>query len=376
MDIREEFRAAWDESAARGGFRDELHQLGAWLLGLPGALLRTLTRYSRALVRIVLGLLVDACRGTPVLIGLLVRGLIRAIRAGFRASASPGEAAAAPVGQPKAKQTAPAAEGGADREPGDEEAQLAADAPAGPPWKRRTKPSPAPAKQAPAEPLAPAGLGPGDFVERAVVSFLVLALGATFLGTAGGFLGDLLAPYASGIVLALVAGWCFAAVMVAPRPGEALEKEEPREGDEDDEDPTENDHENRAGEDPQEDDPWPAQREAIRAFVEKEVAAGAAGHREAKGKGARVDDLLAELQRRGSAQEWDRNAMLDLLERAGITVRQQMKFRVGGRQKTPPGVHIDDLASDLGFRPRLPAHLVPDITAQSGPSRELNSHPG
>ncbi|TFV33171.1 hypothetical protein E4K10_30285 [Streptomyces sp. T1317-0309] len=59
--------------------------------------------------------------------------------------------------------------------------------------------------------------------------------------------------------------------------------------------------------------------------------------------------------------------MTGLLERCGITVREQMKFRVGGKQKNTPGVHIEDLARDLGHAPRLPAHLVPDLTPTPTP---------
>lgn len=372
-ELREEFRAGYRGAAERGSAGEELRRLVAWLRRLPGGLARFLAGQLRALWSLTVGFLRDALRGTPVLVRSLVRGASRAVRA----SRSAGAGAAAPAPAPAAKpEQAPAAKDD-DQEQPEEEARHAEEAPAGPPWK---KPRKAPAKTATAPPKpapAPAGKSAGDLVDMAGIGFLVLVLVVTFGGMVLGYLGDLLAPYASGITLVLVAAWCVAAAIVAPRPEEAPADEEEDVVDEDqDEDPTENDHETSAGERDQETDPWPAQREAIRAFVEAEVAAGNAGYRDAKGKGAPVDALLAELQRRGAARGWDRNAMLGLLERAGITVRQQMKFRIGGKQKTPPGVHIDDLTIDLGFRPRLPAHLVPDLTPEPGPSREVNSHLG
>lgn len=353
QDLREEFRTGFHEGAARGGVADELRVLGAWLRRLPRRLAGFARAQLRALWALTVVLLRDALRGSPVLTGIILRGIARGVRAAVSGSAGAGAAAPAP---------APAADG-EDQEQPEKEARLADQTPAGPPWKKSRN---APAKAAPVlqKPApAPAGKSLGDLMELAGIGFLVLALAVTFGGALLGTLGPLLAPYASGIVLILSVAWCVAAAIVAPR------DEEPGEDGDDKEDPTENDHENPAGEQDQEPDPWPAQREAIRAFVEAEVAAGNAGYRDAKGKGAPVDALLAGLQRRGSAQGWDRNTMLDLLEKADITVRQQMKFRIGGKQKTPPGVHIDDLTNNLGFRPRLPAHLVPNLTPQPGPSR-------
>ncbi|WP_309317442.1 hypothetical protein [Streptomyces salinarius] len=373
-DIGEEFRAGYREGAARGSAADELRALGAWLRRLPGGLARFLGAQLRALWTLSVCFLRDALRGTPVLLGAILRGIARGVRAAASRSAGAGGAAPAtsPVAKPEPEEKAPAADG--ERQ---EEAQLAEGAPAGPPWKKlRKAPAKAvPAKQGPAP--GPAGKSLGDLAETAGIGFLILVLVATFGGMLLGALGDLLAPYARGIALVLVVVWCVAAVIVAPRdeaPGD--EDQEPGEDDVVEEDLSANDHEESAGEEDQKADPWPAQREAIRAFVEAEVAAGNAGHRDAKGKGAPVDALLAELQRRGSARGWERNAMLDLLERAGITVREQMKFRIGGKQKTPPGVHVDDLANDLGFRPRLPTHLVPDLTPPPGPSREAEIHLG
>ncbi|MFE0541101.1 hypothetical protein [Streptomyces sp. NPDC058891] len=193
-----------------------------------------------------------------------------------------------------------------------------------------------------------------DRVEQIAMGALVVLVCAGAVGTFGGVVLVWLRPYLPLIAGVAVVGWIVAALVAAPGPQQS------------------NDHETSAGEqqpegEPEE-DPWPAQREAIRRFVDQAVAAGAAGHAEAKGRGARVDDLLTALQERGAVPDFDRAAMTELLERCGITVREQMKFRVGGKQKNTPGVHIEDLARDLGHAPRLPAHLVPDLTPTSSAS--------
>ncbi|MFD8509663.1 hypothetical protein ACFV27_00755 [Streptomyces antimycoticus] len=377
-EIREECREVWRESGERGGVRDELHRLGAWTSRLPGGLARFALGQMRALWTVTVTLLRDIFRGSPVLIGIVFRGVARGARAAVRASGGAGAAAPTPVraAAPEAKSKAPAIDEKGKEPALDEEAQLASDAPAGPPWKGRKgaakapakEATKAPAKKAPVAPAAPAGKSLADLAETAGIGFLVLVLVVAFGRLALGALGDVLAPYAAGIVFVLVVVWCFAAAMVAPR-ADDVDEEEPVE---DDEDPTENDHET-AGEEPQENDPWPALREIIRNCAEGEVAAGAGGYREAKGRGARIDDLVIPLQRRGVAEAVDRKAIITLLERAEITYREQMKFRVGGKQKNAPGVHVDDLANDLGYRPRLPSGLVPDLTPQPGPSRELKS---
>ncbi|WP_328638417.1 hypothetical protein [Streptomyces canus] len=362
-EIREEFREGWREGVERGSVRDELHQLGAWTRRLPGNLVRFTLGQLGALWRATVALLRDTLRGSPVLLGLLLRLLTGGLRAAARSSAT----APAPAVKPEAKPTAPAAEG-QEQKP-EEEAQLREEAPAGPPWKRR-KAKPAPAKDAPAAAPAPARPGLADLAERAGIAFLALVPIAALGGVVFRFVGRVLAPYTGALVLVLVVAWCVAAAIVAPRPGELVDEEEDEVVDET---PTENDHEKSAGEEDQETNPWPAQREAIRKRVEEVAAAGAAGHREAKGKGVPVDDLIAEFWPHGAPRGVDRNAVTELLERAGITVRPQMKFRIGGRQKTPPGVHVDDLANDLGHRPRVAAPFVPDLTPQPGPSRELRS---
>ncbi|MFD7900532.1 hypothetical protein [Streptomyces sp. NPDC059743] len=199
-----------------------------------------------------------------------------------------------------------------------------------------------------------------DLAEAVIIGFLCLALAVTFLGMLLGYLGRLLAPYRWGIGFILAAAWCIASAIAAPQGASARTSAE-----ESGEATTENDHEMSAGEEsPVPSTPW----EVVRDYVEGAVAAGAAGFADAKGRGARVDDLLLGLQGEGLASAgWDRKAAITFLEGAGITVREQMKFRLAGRQKNHPGVHIDDLADNLGHRPRLPAHLVPDITPQPAP---------
>lgn len=209
----------------------------------------------------------------------------------------------------------------------------------------------------------------GDRVEQAGLAVLVFAIVCGALGGIGSILLFLLRPYMTAVSTVLVVGW-FTAALTA----EAFTR-------------TENDHEESAGERPQEstpaegareavEDPWPGVRDLLRTFVEERVMAGAAGHTEGlKGRGARVDDLLAEQQQAGGLPGMERKDMIELLERCGITVRPQMKFQVlentqsGPKwvQKTPPGIHVEDLATDLGRRPRLPAHLVPAITPRGNP---------
>src|SRR5690606_36399311 len=117
-------------------------------------------------------------------------------------------------------------------------------------------------------------------------------------------LARLLAPYASGIYLGAAVVWCVAAAIVAHRADQSDDEDE----DVEDDDPTANDHET-SGEEHQETDPWPAVRTAVRECVEEETAAGAAGRRDAKGRGARIDDLVDVLQRRGVADAVDRKAV-------------------------------------------------------------------
>ncbi|MGX1513995.1 hypothetical protein [Streptomyces collinus] len=367
-DFREEFRDGFREGLDGDGPGEELRRLGTWARRLPGALARGLGLQARGLWRAAVAFLRDALRGTPVLVRLVFRALAAALRAAVRASTTTPAAALAPAakaaeeGEESAEETAEQVETG-----------LAQKAPARPPW-RRGRPSTAKASpKAPATAPAAKGGSIGELAERFVIGLLVAVLAVTFGGMLLGYLGGLLAPYAGGIALGSAAAWCIAAACVAPREdGEPAEEEpaveEPAEGD-----PTENDHEKSAGEQAEETDQWPAQREVIRNTVAALAAAGNAGHRRAKGKGVPVDDLLAEFWPHGAPEGVDRKAIIDLLERVGITVRPQMHFVIGGKKKTPPGVHVDDLANDLGYRPRLPAPLVPDLTPAPGPSREVQS---
>ncbi|MXM66779.1 hypothetical protein GR925_25940 [Streptomyces sp. HUCO-GS316] len=297
-------------------------------------------------------LAVSLLRGSWVLLRLL----LIAARTGMRkATSSTAAPAAAPARKgPPAKVSVtktdapPSDSEDADQEAGEE-----------PPAKPRTGK------------VAQAARRGGDGLQNAALALVVLLVAGGFLSSLGAALLYLLRPYMTIVVTVLTLTWFLAALTAdaVTRPevdhdedaGEYPTEEEPEDVEEEPED---------VEEIPQE-DPWPAQRELLRAFVEDRVTAGAAGHTKGvKGRGARLDDLLAEQQANGGLIGLDRNAFRDLLERAGITIREQMKFRVledtengpKWRQKTPPGVHIEDLARDLGRTPRLPAHLVPDLT--------------
>ncbi|MEU6595332.1 hypothetical protein ABZ923_40100 [Streptomyces sp. NPDC046881] len=231
---------------------------------------------------------------------------------------------------------------------------------------------------------APASKGGiGDTIEQLVLGVFVVVIACTLLSGVVGALWAYAASYAVWVVLGLVVAWCLLAAAFAPAP-------DPEDEEEEEDDTTENDHEKSAGEKPQEgaeeggrgeDDEarearWSDAREKLRQFVEQRVAAGAANRNpNVKGRGARIDDLLAEQQQHGALPGMTRKGMIELLETAGITVREQMSFRVfeesasGSKwvKKNVPGVHVDDLTRDLGYRPRLPAHLVPDLTPGASP---------
>ncbi|MEU3036530.1 hypothetical protein [Streptomyces griseoaurantiacus] len=92
--------------------------------------------------------------------------------------------------------------------------------------------------------------------------------------------------------------------------------------------------------------------------------------------------MLVELQQMGALPGMDRKGFVELLKKAGITVRDQMSFKVleetpegpKWKKKTPPpGIHVDDLAQDLGRTPVLPPHLVPDLTPGAPPVVGLDS---
>lgn len=218
-------------------------------------------------------------------------------------------------------------------------------------------------KAAPPARAAAAATGFGDTMERLAMGALVVAVVCT--GAVGllSVVWVFAAPYAGWIALGLVVGWCLAAAAVAPA---------------DEDDAPVNDHENEAGEPLQEEDPaevWARQRAGIRAFVEGAVAGGATGHYEEKGRGASVDLLLALLRKKRPLLGWERKQTIAFLKSADIPVRDQVSFyvekEVGGEvkkvKKVCPGVHVDDLTKELGYTPRLPGNLVPDITTGATP---------
>lgn len=256
-------------------------------------------------------LLRDVCTGSAVLVRLILRGLLTALRAASSNATAPQKIA----------------DDGQEEKPADGTKTRAAT-------------------------VVRSG---SDRAEQLVTGILVVLVCGGAVGTLGGIVLVWLHPYLPLVTGTVGTGWIVAALIAANRDHE------------DDHETTGNDHEVSAGEQDPEDDPWPAQREAIRGFVDQAVAAGAAGHTAAKGRGAPVDDLLAALQERGAVPTYDRAAMTALLEQCGITVRDQMKFRIGGKQKNTPGVHIEDLSRDLGHAPRLSAHLVPDLTPTPTP---------
>lgn len=293
-------------------------------------------------------LTVSLLRGT----GILLRLLLKAMRAGFRKATSP----PAPK-RPPAKASVTKS----DTPPGD--AQEAGEEPAAEPSGRRAR----------------AG---GDRLQNAALTLLVLLVAAGALKSVGSALLYLLRPYATIVVTVLTLVW-FAAALTA----DAVTRPEVDHDEAAGEDPTEDDQEDADDEpegaeegdvekEPQAAPPWPVQRDLLRKFVEHRVTAGASGFREGvKGRGARVDDLLAEQQQHGGLIGLDRKGMIALLEKAGITVREQMKFSVHEdtpaglkwKPKNVPGVHIEDLAKDLGRNPNLPGHLVPDLTPGAPP---------
>ncbi|MFF0092740.1 hypothetical protein ACFYSF_22645 [Streptomyces canus] len=211
-------------------------------------------------------------------------------------------------------------------------------------------------------------------VEQILIGGLIVVVATGGLGVVGSVALYFLNPYlktigtVSGMVL--TTSWAIAALVLgaADRPA--------------------NDHEKSAGEQPQGEasdeaveappapEAWEIVQKRLLVFVEQRVAAGAAGHTEGvKGRGASVDDLLAEQQENGGLPGMGRQGMIALLEEAGITVREQMKFRVleetpsgpKWKQRNIPGVHVEDLTHDLKRPPRLPPHLVPAIDPSGTP---------
>lgn len=294
-------------------------------------------------------------RGSWVLLCLLA-GLIRSgLRRATSSTAAPAAPPPAPKGPPAKvsirKTDAPPAEGEEDAEEAGEE-------------------PPAKTVKGKAAKVAAAARAGGDSLQNGALLIIVLLVIGGGLSSVTAALLYLLRPYMTIVGSALILIWFFAALTA-----DAVTRPE----DDHEEDAGEDLHEEETGEDVEEveadapetpaEDPWPAQRDLLRKYVEHRVTACASGLKQGlKGRGARVDDLLAEQQENGGLIGFDRKAMITLLEKAGIRVREQMKFRVQEEteagwkwvQKNVPGVHIQDLAEDLGRNPNMPAHLVPD----------------
>lgn len=133
----------------------------------------------------------------------------------------------------------------------------------------------------------------------------------------------------------------------------------------DEADTPENDHETLGEEDPEEPGPDDPEAERVRRVAliwERVEHAVAAAWYQTATRGARTVDLLAEFQSGGALADWDEKQFRDMLRSIGIPVRDQMYFKVDGEKKNQPGVHVEDLTKTLGRTPRLPAHLVPDLT--------------
>lgn len=304
-------------------------------------------------------LAVSLARGTWILLRLLVQLL----RAGLRKAVG-GTAPAAPKGPPPKvnvrKTTAPPAEAG--------DAEGAGEEP--------------PARPAPAR---------TDRLQNAALTLVVLVVAAGALRSVGAAVLYLLRPYMTLVVAAGTLAW-FAAALTADavtRPRNDHENAAGEEGQEqepgDVEDDTEDDQEDEEDDvEDEEDDPWPAQEKLLVKYVEQRVATVAAGKSEhVKGRGARVIDLLTEQQENGGLIGLDQKAMIDLLEKAGIPYREQMKFRVltttpnGTKwaQKNNPGVHVEDMTKYLSRRPQLPPHLIADLTPNQHPVPALVAVP-
>ncbi|MEU9576296.1 hypothetical protein [Streptomyces chilikensis] len=200
-------------------------------------------------------------------------------------------------------------------------------------------------------PAAPAKKGAGDRLENAGITALILLVAYAATAPFWGLLMRAIAPYLPLLVGLLIGLWLIAACVVAPRNDQETAGETEESGEQHDE---HQDHD-------EPEDTWPARRDAIRLFVEHAVAAGAAGHRPAQGRGAPLEDLMAELADAG-APRLSRKEFETILTRAGIPYREQMKFRIDGKRRNLPGVHIDDLTKALSRTPHLPPELIPDLT--------------
>jgi hypothetical protein len=110
---------------------------------------------------------------------------------------------------------------------------------------------------------------------------------------------------------------------------------------------------------------------ALWGLVEEEVAAAVHNGR----KGERAAVLLEKSKKKGLVPtEWEEKQFKRTLQALGIPVREQMHFRVNGKKANKVGVHVQDLTQALGRAPRLPAHLVPDLTPGQEPASAHPSH--
>lgn len=173
--------------------------------------------------------------------------------------------------------------------------------------------------------------------------------------------------------------WFVGCVVLAARRGDLPEADEEPQDVEEELTPV-NDHENSAGERPPESATGATsedQRERKIALIWQQVEKCIAVAVQEGRKGARVADMLTEFQTMGGLLPgWEERQFRELLRSIGIPVREQMYFKVNGAKKNQPGVHVEDLTQALGFTPRLPAHLVPDLTpiqvAEPAPSLVKN----
>lgn len=295
--------------------------------------------------------------GSPVLVARMARAAWEGVQKASQTQSTP---APAPAPAPAPKKATPAVDFRKDDEPAAD-----SDSDSGEQGQETEKAAP-PAK------AAATTSGFGDTMERLAMGALVVGAAFAILGGALSVVWVFAADYVGWIVLALVVGWCLAAAHHAP----ACEEDE-GEGD-----TPVNDHENASGEQPQERAPetdpaadWARRRSAIRHFVEGAVAAGAAGFREEKGRGATVDSMLAEMRLKNPLPGWDRKRMIEFLELADIPVRDQVSFyvieQVNGRdkkvKKNLPAVHVEDLTKELGKTPSLPPQFVADNTPSPPP---------
>lgn len=124
-----------------------------------------------------------------------------------------------------------------------------------------------------------------------------------------------------------------------------------------------------------------AYAERTRAFIKvvEEAMATALHNGTAEGKGIRLAVLLTIFHKKKHLLDWDEERLCNFLTSIDVTVREQMYFKINGKKSNKAGVHVDDLTELLGHSPRLPAHLVPDLTPQhhlpAAPATPPQAHP-